>query len=292
MDKLDGLKTFVAVVESGSFTAAGKRLGISNKLVSKYIGELEAQLKVSLLFRTTRSLSLTNEGRIYLEGCRKVLNEFDVLERSIDPSGGFSGPLKIATPLTLGDTIVPQAAIQFMRDHPEVSIELDAADHYVDLAEGGYDLAIRMGPLKDSSLIARKLATTNFCVVASPEYLAKHGEPDHPAHLVDHCCVKNAHNIDPNHWSFQIEGQLVQIPVSGTYSANSAPACLAPVYAGLAIYRGAEVFLEDDLQSGRLVQILKGFRTTSKDIHAVHLPSNYRNPKVAAFIELLVKEFK
>ncbi len=292
MDRLDGMRTFSAVVETGSFTAAGKRLGMSNKLVSKYIGQLEAELKVNLLHRTTRSLSLTNAGRTYLDGCRKVLAANDALEVMMDTSGGFSGTLKIAAPLTFGETCVANSAIKFMDLHPDVTIELEIADHYVDLAEGGFDLAIRAGKLPVSSLIARKLETMDFHVVAAPSYIEKYGRPDHPDNLSEHICIRDSSHPDPNRWPFMIEGKAVQIPVTGNYIANSPPACLAPTYAGKGVYHCAEMFLGDDLETGRLVRLLDSFQTASIDIHAVQLPTAFRNPKVTAFVDILHREIK
>lgn len=292
MDRIEGMRTFVAVVEAGSFTAAGKRLGISNKLVSKYIGALETQLKVNLLFRTTRSLSLTNEGRTYLEGCRKVLSEFEALEIVMDPSGGFSGTLKITAPLTFGETIVAATAINFMDEHPDVTVEIDMSDRYVDLAEGGYDLAVRMGNMKDSSLITRKLSCAEFYPVATRSYIDRFGLPTHPEELSAHSCIRDSNNPDPNRWPFVIAGQIVHIPVSGRYIANSPPACLAPVYADLGIYHCAKVFLGHDLETGRLIRLLPNFQSASVDIHAVQLPSAFRNPKVSAFIDMLQHKIK
>lgn len=292
MDRLEGMRTFVAVVETGSFTAAGDRLGISNKLASKYIGALETQLGVNLLHRTTRSQSLTNEGRIYLEGCRKVLSEMEALDLEMDPSGGFSGRLKIAAPLTFGETAVAAAALVFMEAHPGVTIEIDLSDQHVDLAEGGFDVAIRMGALKDSSLIARKLASTNYITVAAPAYVARHGAPKHPDELSLHNCVRDTNNLDPNRWPYLINGQITPFPVSGTFIANSPPACLAPVYAGQGIYHCPEIFIREDLISGRLVRMLDKFSSRALDIYAVQLPSAFRNLKVSAFVEILRSQLR
>ncbi|WP_282153372.1 LysR family transcriptional regulator [Ruegeria atlantica] len=287
MDKIDGMRAFVAVVETGSFIAAGKRLGISNKLVSKYIGVLEGQLEVTLLHRTTRSLSLTNEGRTYLEGCRKVLSECDALDLTMDQSGGFSGSLRVTAPLTFGETFVVDAAIKFMTTYPDVTVEIDMSDRHADLAEGAFDLAIRMGPLKDSSLIAQKLASSEYLAVASSSYIEEFGSPAHPDDLKSHSCIRDTNNPHPNRWPFFIEGQMIQVPVSGPYIANSPPACLAPAYAGKGIYHCPEVFLGDDLVSGKLVRVLEGFQSRKIDVHAVYLPTAYRNRKVVAFIETL-----
>ena len=292
MDRIDGMRAFVSVVEAGSFTSAGKRLGISNKLVSKYIGTLEAQLGLKLLHRTTRSQSLTNEGRTYLEGCRKVLGAVEALNLMMDPSGGFSGLLRIAAPLTFGETYIAAAALVFMEAHAGVTVEIDLGDSHVDLAEGGYDLAIRMGALKDSSLKALKLGSTEFVTVAAPSYIARFGAPSHPDDLSEHNCILDTNNPDPNRWPFFVEGQMVRIPVSGSYIANSPPACLAPAYAGKGIYHCPEVFLGDDLTAGRLVRVLTGFPSRTLDIHAVQLPSAFRNPKVSAFVDVLRDHLK
>lgn len=292
MDQIDGMRTFVAVVETGSFSAASKRLGMSNKLVSKYITTLESRLKVNLLHRTTRSMSLTPEGRTYLEGCRRVLSEVDALESSLDGSGDFTGKIRIAAPLTYGETVVTKAALAFMEAHPKMVIEIDLSDEYADLAQGGYDLAIRIGALKDSSLKARKLGETDLIVVASPSYIDVHGVPTHPDELSAHICIRDANNPDPNRWPFLIEGKMVHIPVTGPFIANSPPACLLPTYAGKGVFICPDVFLGDDLESGRLVRLLSGFYSRTIGIHALRLPSAHQNPKVTAFVEFMRNQFK
>jgi len=281
------MRTFVAVVEAGSFTAAGKRLGISNKLVSKYISKLERRLNTNLLYRTTRSLSLTTEGRDYLEGCRRVLGEVDALDGAMNPAGKLKGKLRVAAPITFGDTFVASAATKFMEAHPDVTIEIDLSDVYADLAEGGYDLAIRIGELQDSSLIARKLGQTEVIVVAAPAYLEAHGTPVHPDELTSHACIRDANNPDPNRWPFVVEGQTVRIPVAGPYIANSPPACLVPTYAGKGIFICPDVFLGQDLEDGRLVRLLSGYPSRTIPIQAVQLPSAFKNPKVAAFVKIM-----
>jgi len=280
------------VVEAGSFSAAGKRLGITNKLVSKYVATLESRLGTSVLHRTTRSMSLTPEGRNYLEGCRRVLSEVDALEASLDMSAGLKGFLRVAAPLTFGETVVAEAALNFMESHPEVVVEIDMSDHYADLADGGYDLAIRIGALKDSSLKSRKLGETDLLVVATPDYIAGHGAPSHPEELSAHSCIRDANNPDPNRWPFLVEGKVIHIPVSGPFIANSAPACLVPTYAGKGIFICPEVFLGDDLESGRLVRLLPAFHSRTIAIQAVHLPSAYRKPKVSAFIDTMREQLR
>ena len=292
LDQIDGMRTFVAVVEAGSFSAASKRLGITNKLASKYIATLESRLGMNLLHRTTRSMSLTPEGRSYLEGCRKVLNEVELLETSLDASAGLKGTLRIAAPLTYGDTVVSAAAQSFLAAHPEVTVELVLSDQYVDLAEGGFDLAVRIGDLKDSRLIVQKLGETDLKVVAAPSYIEQFGAPTHPSQLTDHTCIRDANNPDPNRWPFLIDGQLVQIPVSGPFITNSPPACLMPTRSGKGIFICPDAFLTEDLKTGRLRHLLTDFPSRTISIQTVQLPSAFRKPKVKAFIEALRKEIR
>lgn len=292
MDKIDGMRTFVAAVESGSFAAASVRLGISGKLVSKYIAKLEADLGMSLLHRTTRSMSLTHDGRIYLEGCRRVLNELDLLDMSLEASSGLKGTLRVAAPLTFGETVVAAAALDFMVDHPDVTVELHLSDEYVNLAEEGFDLAVRIGTLKDSSLVARKLGEAKLLVVAAPSYIQRHGKPEHPAELSSHICIRDANNPDPNRWPFLVEGKQIHVPVNGPFISNSPPACLVPARAGKGIFICPDVFLTNDLREEKLVQLLTPFPSRTIAIQAVQLPSAFSKPKAAAFIQVLKKHMK
>ena len=292
MDRIDGMQSFVAVVEAGSFAAAGQRLGISNKLVSKRVAQLENMVGLSLLHRTTRSMSLTHEGERFLDGARRVLAELEQLETEFDASEGLKGIVRVAAPLTYGDTAVAKAANRFVEQHPNVTVELDLSDHYVDLAKGGFDIAIRIGALSDSSLVVRKLGETQMKVVATPSYLEEHGAPSHPAELSDHICIRDANNPDPNRWPFQIEGQTVQVPVSGPFLANSPPACLVPTRAGMGIFICPDVFLGDDLETGRLVQLFPEFHSRTLPIQSVQLPSAFRKPRVRTFLEFMREEIR
>ena len=292
LDRFDGMQSFVAVVETRSFAAAGQRLGISNKLVSKRVAQLENSLEMKLLHRTTRSMSLTHEGARYLEGARRVLAELEQLESEFDASDGLKGVVRVAAPITYGDTAVARASARFVEEHPKVTVELDLSDHHVDLAKGGFDIAIRIGELGDSSLIVRKLGETHMKVVAAPSYLNLHGMPSHPTELSDHICIRDANNPDPNRWPFQIEGQTVQVPVSGPFLANSPPACLLPTRAGHGIFICPDVFLGDDLENGWLVELLPDFQSRTIPIQSVQLPSAFRKPRVKAFVDFMLEEIR
>lgn len=237
-------------------------------------------------------MSLTHEGERYLEGARRVLAELEQLETEFDASEGLKGIVRVAAPLTYGDTAVAKAASRFVEQHPNVTVELDLSDHYADLAKGGFDIAIRIGALSDSSLVVRKLGETHMKVVATPSYLEEHGAPSHPAELSDHICIRDANNPDPNRWPFQIEGQTVQVPVSGPFLANSPPACLVPTRAGRGIFICPDVFLGDDLETGRLVQLFPEFHSRTLPIQSVQLPSAFRKPRVRAFVEFMREEIR
>ncbi|MEM7076045.1 MAG: LysR family transcriptional regulator [Pseudomonadota bacterium] len=292
MDRIDGMHSFVAVVETGSFSAAGQRLGISNKLVSKRVAQLERQVGMTLLHRTTRSMSLSHEGERYLEGARRVLAEVEQLETEFDGSDGLKGTVRVAAPLTYGDLAVASAASRFVKEHPDMTVELDLSDRYVDLAKGGFDIAIRIGHLNDSTLVVRKLGETAMKVVAAPSYLKRHGVPMHPAELCEHVCIRDANHPDPNRWPFHIDGQHVQVPVSGPFLANSPPACLVPTRAGLGIFVCPDVFLRDELDSDRLIEILPEFHSRTLPIQSVQLPSAFRKPRVRAFVDFMRAEIR
>lgn len=290
MDRLDGMQSFVAVVETGSFAAAGQRLNISNKLVSKRVAQLENHLGMTLLHRTTRSMSRTHEGERYLEGARRVLLELEQLDSEFEGSDGLSGIVRVAAPLTYGDTAVASAADKFVQEHPNVTVELDLSDHQADLAKGGFDIAIRIGDLSDSSLIVRKLGETHMKVVAAPSYIARHGKPEHLIHLGEHICIRDSNNPGPNRWPFQIEGQQMLVPVTGPFLANSPPACLVPTLTGSGIFICPDIFLGDNLETGHLVELFTGCQSRRLPIHAVQLPFAFRKPRVKAFVEFMKRE--
>ena len=290
VDTIDGMRTFVAVVETGSFTAAGRRLGLSNKLVSKYVAALETRAGAKLLHRTTRSLSLTGDGRTYLDGCREVLASLERLDAAMSAGDELGGTLRVAVPTTFGETVVAAAALRFAREHPGVSLEMDFSDGYVDLAAGGHDLAVRVGELGDSSLVARRLGETALVVVASPGYLARRGRPARPEALAGHECLRDANASDPSRWPFRVGGRTVRVAVAGRLLANNVRACLAFARAGRGVLLCPDVFLGDDLEAGRLVRLLEDFPSGTVPIRAVRLPSAFESPKASAFVEALRAE--
>lgn len=285
MDRLEKMRAFVAVVEAGSFAAAGRRLGLSNKVISKGIQALEADVGSTLLFRTTRSMSITPEGRLYLQGCRRVLLEYDALSAALDETKGLRGRLRVSAPVTFGEVLVTDAVVDFIAFHPEVEIDLALSDRHEDLAEQGFDVAIRIGTLKDSNMRQRSLGHVDLIVVASPEYLEKFGTPTHPRDLANHSCVRDTNSDTPNRWSFEIEGVQTTVPVHGRFTCNSSAAGLAVARRAQGLAMVPDIFAEQDLVAGRVQQVLSNVSSLQVPIQAVYLPSGFGRPKISAFVD-------
>lgn len=288
MDRIDGLRAFVAVVDSGSFTRAGQRLGISNKLVSKYVAALEGQQGVTLLNRTTRALSLTPAGERFLAGARRVLSaveELDAETRTVE--GGLTGRLRITAPVTFGEMFVPVLTRDFIAANPGISIDLRLTDRYVDLAAEGFDLALRIGVLADSSLIGRRIGGTEGWVVASPDYIARHGRPGHPQELRDHQFIRDSNAASAHRGTFVIEGKAVSVPLPGRITVNSAQAVrkLALLSEGLALI--PRFVIAEDVAQGRLERLLAGFPGPQLDIQALYLPQPFIPPRLTAYLDHL-----
>ncbi|MEM1374832.1 MAG: LysR family transcriptional regulator [Pseudomonadota bacterium] len=285
MDRLDKMQIFVAVAETGSFTAAGERMGISNKVVSKSISALENDVGATLFFRTTRSMSITVDGQNYLQGCRRVLLEYEALSASLDTAQSLKGALRVTAPVTFGEVLVTRSVVDFLSNHPDIEVELVLSDHHEDLAEKGFDLAIRMGELKDSNLRVRHLGTAQLIVVAARSYLEAHGAPGLARDLMQHSCIRDTNSDVANRWPFVIDDVQTNIPVHGRLICNSSSACLDAARNGLGLAMVPDLFAEQDLVEGRLVRVLKDIPTPAVPIQGVYLPSAFQRPKLVAFVD-------
>ncbi len=292
MDTIAGMRTFAAVVEAGSFTAAAERIGMSTALASKYVGKLEDRLGVRLLNRTTRSLTLTEIGRVYFQQALQVIEDFDELEAAIqDRRSSPSGKLIVSGPATFGEMFLAPAASKFLEAFPDISIDLRLTDRFVNLVDDGIDLAIRIGELRDSGLIARRLAPSRIAICASPEYLDRYGVPVEPADLVNHNCVLDTNLRGSDDWPFTIDGQRQTVKVSGRLSVNSARATRDVLVAGDAIGLVPEYVVGEDIRAGRLVEILEPYKLPDLGIHAVYPHKRHVAVKVRTFIDFLASEF-
>jgi DNA-binding transcriptional LysR family regulator len=293
MDILNGMRTYAAVVSTGSFTAAAERLGISRALTSKYVGQLEDHLGVRLLNRTTRRLNVTEVGRAYFERCRQLVDEVDELESAVsDQQTAPRGRLLIAAPTTFGEMFLAQAVARYLDEYPEVSIELVLADRFVNLVDEGFDLAVRIGNLQDSSLIARRLASCRLVVCASHEYLRRTGTPAHPSDLERHCCIYDTNQGSGNSWPFRDIDHRFSVSVKGNLRVNGAVAVREAMLAGQGIGYSPAYAIGDELRTGKLKIILENYESDELGIYAVYPHNRHLATKVRSFIDFLITHFR
>jgi len=288
MDTIDGMRTFLAVVNDGSFVGGARKLMISPALASKYIGELEQRLGVRLLNRTTRSLSVTELGEEYYDRCRYVLETFDEME-NVTKAGSKEpqGDLKLTAPAAFGERYLVRAIAAFRSEYPGICVDLDISDQRIDLVSQGIDLAIRDGALEDSSLVCKRLLPAYNAICATPEYLRKNGTPTHPLEMEKHACILDANMGNRHYWPMHFDGRQQNVPVSGGLAVNSLNAIHAYVLAGAGIAKLPEYCVRDDLRTGRLEEILKAFATSHQAIYAIYPHSKYLPSKVRHFIDFL-----
>lgn len=288
MDTLEGMRTFVAIVAQGSFTAGAERLGITKGLASKYLGQLEARLGVRLLHRSTRRLHPTDAGMAYYERCRQILDDIDELEAAIGEGRDLPrGRLTIAAPQTFGERFVSDAAADFLARHPEVDIDLYFSDRYINLVEEGIDVAVRIGQLEDSSLVSRRLGEVQLIACAAPAYLARHGTPRTPADLAAHQCVRDRNFRRGARWPFATDDGFEDVEIGGRLILNGIMASHRATLAGAGIGLLASYMVADDLAAGRLVRVLASHPSVALPISAVYPHRRHLAAKVKAFVDFL-----
>jgi|TARA_R110002072_G_scaffold2069_16_gene17448 DNA-binding transcriptional LysR family regulator len=292
MDTIDGMRTLVAVVKAGSFTAAAARLNISTALVSKYVGKLEERLGSRLLHRTTRSLALTEVGAVYYKRCQQVLADFDQLEAAVQHRNAApSGKLIVSAPTTFGELYLTDAVADFLEQQPAMTLDLRLTDRFVGLVGEGIDVAIRIAELADSTLIARRLAPARVVACAAPAYLARHGTPREPADLTHHSCVVDTNFQNGPLWSFKEGGKPRMVKVGGRFSVNSAQAVRRMLLAGFGIGMIPTYAVGEDLQQGRLAVILEPFEALNMGVYAIYAHNRHLAATVRAFVDFAVKRF-
>ena len=294
MDVMHSMAIFRRVVEAENFSAVARETNMSQSTVSKHIASLEERLGTKLLNRSTRSLKLTEAGKEYYQHCIRILNDFQEAEASVG-KGKIkpTGTLRISTSAAFGRTYIVPYLKEFLETYPDINIDLLFDDEYVDLVKNGIDLAIRIGPLADSTLIAKKIWVTPRVVVASPEYLIKHGRPKKPAGLVKHNCLFHSLQKTPDHWYFNsIQEGDESVRVSGRLKASSPDAICDATIAGLGISVLCEWHAKEYIKNGRLHTILADYKPTAYDIHAVYPERRFVAPKVKRMVEFLAKKLK
>jgi DNA-binding transcriptional LysR family regulator len=294
MDRLTSMAVFVRAADAGSFAAASPALGISPPMVGKHVRFLEERLGAQLLNRTTRRQSLTEVGRAYYERCKLVLAEAEAADAlAADLQSVPRGQLRVSAPVTFGSWSLTPMLTRYMRRFPEVSVDLRLNDRVVDLIDEGYDAAIRIAPLSDSTLIVRALKPWRLIACAAPAYLAQRGVPRVPGDLIEHECLgfsywgRRAWDV----WEFTGEGGTHQVRVSSRFEVNAGPALRSAALEGFGITLQAEDMLLEDLRAGRLVQVLPDFAAPSLPMHIVFPPSHRPTPKLRSFIDFVVEEF-
>ncbi len=293
MNRLEELEAFVAVVDFRGFSSAGEKLGIAKSMVSRRVSELEKRLGVQLLQRTTRRQSLTDAGREFHQRALQILADLNEAEQVVaDTQCRISGKIRLALPLGLGTNQLAEPISQFMDDHPEIEIEIDLNDRQIDLIEENIDLAIRVGDLEDSSLIARKLASVHFAICASPVYLARFGEPQHPAELSAHEVLVYSNVAVGRQWFYQQDGKRVSPRMKYRLSANNGEFLAAVARRGQGIVSGPLALLQDLIERGELVQILTGFSKQVTGMYAVYPPGRLVSQRVRVFSDALYAHFR
>jgi len=292
MDLIDGLKAFVATAQTGSFTEAADRLGISNRLTSKYVAELENRIGARLLQRTTRRVGVSPVGVELLARAPALLDELDDMLRTVsEESRGVSGLLRISAPVAFGEIYVKALLSRFAAHHPEIAIDLRLDDAYVDLAADGFDLAFRVGIPQASSLKVRKLGMISSRLVASPEYLARNGTPERPQDLLEHVCIIDTNRRDPR-WTFINKEEEIIINPKRIFMVNSARVARDWAMDGWGISLCPEFVLTKEVADGRLVPLLESYGTRSYPFNVIYLEGNILPRKVRALIDFAIEDVK
>ena len=287
-DRFEVMQVFIAVCDTQGFSAAARKLEMSPSVVTRLVARLETRLGVRLLQRTTRSVRLTDAGARYLERARRIVAEVEEAELSAQEERGEpTGRLVVAAPMVFGRLHATPILTRYLELYPKVNIELQLANHYASLVEEGVDVAIRVGELVDSGLIARSLGQTRRTLVASPAYLAKHGIPGTPGELARHRLVAFSGAASRREWPFWSDGEATSIPVAPQFFSNSGEAAIDHAIAGGGIASVLSYQVVDACRTGRLVEVLREFAPPPLPIHAVFPTSRLLSRKVRAFIDLV-----
>lgn len=294
MDTLTRMRAFIDVVEAEGFSAAARKIGRSKALLSKYVRELEDELGALLLNRTTRQFSLTEAGHTYYRRASEIVREIDSLADAVRASSGdVRGRIKLSAPRTFSDAPIGQSLIDFIKAYPEIVLDIHLDDRFVDLVEEGFDLAIRITRLEDSSMIARRLSPFSLSICASPDTIAKYGKPEKPQDLARLPCIVDTNGRWLSNWPFMREnGEMFSVAVTGPLEANSPLTARAAAIAGLGFAPLPDFIAQPALESGELVPVLDEWLPRGGGIFAVYPHRRYLPAKIRVFVDFLVQWFK
>lgn len=293
MDKFEDIQAFVAVIEAGSFTAAADRLGAAKSVVSRRVSALEERLGVQLLRRTTRALNLTDTGKSFYEHGARILADLEEAEAAVQQEHGeLRGTLRFALPLSFGVRHMCGAIAAFSKKHPRVRFDLDLNDRRVDLIEDNFDIALRIGHLSDSTLIARRLFEVHTVICASPHYLHVHGTPKKPDDLADHQCLVYSNLAEPGRIAYKdADGNKGTVNVNPAMSASSGDFLCNAAAHGMGIVLQPTFIAAESIRRGSLVPVLTDYTWPVTPAYAVYPPTRHLSYRVRAFIDFLVERF-
>ncbi|GAB0108793.1 LysR family transcriptional regulator [Pseudoalteromonas distincta] len=285
MDKLTTMKTFLAVVQEGSFSKAADKLDISPQLVSKYISALEDNLRTRLLHRTTRKVSVTEAGNQYYQRCQQVLIDIEDMENSLNNlSENVSGVLSISAPMSFGTKHLAGLLVDFQKQYPNLKLDLRLTDQYVDIVEQGIDIALRIGVLKNSTLIAKKIAPIHLAVFASPDYLERHGTPQTLLDLQSHNYLRYSHS-EPTKRLFGVNELKSELKLESNFVANNGDLLLNTAIAGGGIAMQPTFIAGEALAQGKVVRILQDYEPDPMGLYMVYANRQFLPSKVRAFVD-------
>jgi DNA-binding transcriptional LysR family regulator len=288
MDILASMKVFVAVVDAGSFAAAAGRLDMSRAMASKYVMNLEDHLGTRLLNRTTRRLSVTESGSVFYERSVQIISDVTEAEQVAGHMSAVPrGILKITMPLSYGQHRLGPVIADYVRQYPQVKLDISFSDHKADLIEEGFDLAIRIGTLPGSGLIARKLGSGRVIVCASPDYLKRHGTPQTPEDLARHSCLGYTLSNSGDEWRLTRQGEEAAIRIAGPIKADNGDMLRLAALSGAGLIFQPHFIVSEDLQAGRLVQVLADYASAELGIYAIYPSRKHLSAKVRTFVDFL-----
>ncbi|ANK73924.1 MULTISPECIES: LysR family transcriptional regulator [Ensifer] len=294
MDTLTRIRAFIDVVDAEGFSAAARRVGKSKALLSKYVRELEDELGALLLNRTTRQFSLTEAGHTYYRTASEILKEIDNLADLVRANNSdLKGRLRITAPRTFVDADIGQSLVDFGKQHPELSLEIISDDRFVDLVEEGFDVAIRITRLEDSTLIARKLDDFQVLICAAPEFLEKSGPIAHPTDLSKLPCILDTNGRSYSNWRFvEPDGSAFTVPVRGPIEVNSPLAALRATVSGLGVSIIPDFIARPKIATGELVTLFDDFLPRDRGIYAIYPHRRYLPAKVRTLVDFLHAWFR
>lgn len=291
MNLFEEMRTFIAVADTGSFSAAARRLGLAKSIVSRRVSTLEHYLQCSLLSRTTRQLSLTEVGQNYYQRAHLILQdvaEAEEMARGLQHE--MRGRLRISMPVSFGVLRLASLINAFMLEHPNLEVEMGLDDNYIDLVSSGFDVGIRIGSLDDPALLVREIMPCVHKVCASPDYLRRHGTPLKPDDLRRHVCLSYTNRSQTSQWQFQMDGRWNSIPIPTRLLANNGEVLVQAAIDGLGLIAVPTFFTERALHTGELVEVLSDFPLRNSHIYAVCQPGRPVPAKIRAFIDFITAQ--